>query len=197
MPSAPAQELLSAGRSQFEHCGAFRRALGNRFHLRLDPKYDGLVYVNEVIDCADRSVVGHCISKNAVHRRQFGHSRMRASSASVFLPRGDAGVVVRSDNGLVFASRLYRTASRVVRPPTGVHPSAYPRAERRGRSVSQNLQARVRVAAPIRARWRTDSTTVGPWIDHYNNRRPHSSLGYLSPAAWRERDQARITSLSV
>jgi len=27
-------------------------------------KYDGLVYVNEVIDCADRSVVGHCISKN-------------------------------------------------------------------------------------------------------------------------------------
>jgi hypothetical protein len=38
---------------------------------------------------------------------------------------------------------------------------------------------------------------AGPWIDHYNNRRPHSSLGYLSPAAWRERDQARITSLSL
>jgi transposase InsO family protein len=36
-----------------------------------------------------------------------------------------------------------------------------------------------------------------PWIDHYNNSQPHSSLGYLTPGAWRGRDQARITSLSV
>jgi putative transposase len=39
--------------------------------------------------------------------------------------------------------------------------------------------------------------TAGPWIDHYNNRRPHSSLGYLSPAAWRESEKARTTSLIV
>jgi transposase InsO family protein len=30
--------------------------------------------------------------------------------------------------------------------------------------------------------------TIGPWIENCNNRRPHSSLSYLSPAAWRGTD---------
>ncbi len=55
----------------------------------------------------------------------------------------------------------------------------------------------MRVAASIRDASNDVIEVVGPWIEHYNNRRPHSSLGYLSPAAWRERDQARITSLIV
>lgn len=41
------------------------------------------------------------------------------------------------------------------------------------------------------------AAVISKWIDRYNNERPHSSLGYLTPAAWRERDKARITSLSV
>jgi transposase InsO family protein len=38
-----------------------------------------------------------------------------------------------------------------------------------------------------------DEVTAGLRIDRYNNRRPHSSLGYLTSAAWRERDEMRIT----
>ncbi|MHB8462035.1 MAG: transposase [Vulcanimicrobiaceae bacterium] len=38
---------------------------------------------------------------------------------------------------------------------------------------------------------------VSAWIERYNTRRPHSSLGYLTPQARRERDLPRITSLSV
>jgi len=41
------------------------------------------------------------------------------------------------------------------------------------------------------------TTVISAWIQRYNTERPHSSLGYLTPAAWRERDQARITALSV
>lgn len=29
--------------------------------------------------------------------------------------------------------------------------------------------------------------TITAWIGHYNETRPHSSLGYLTPVAWRER----------
>ena len=125
-----------------------------------------MVYVNEVIDCADRTVVGRCISKNC-----------RAQEA-------------------VFASRLYRRllASYGLRQEF-IHPhtpeqngvvEAYHKTFKR-ECVWQhrfvNLVHVIRVAIP--------------WIDHYNNSRPHSSLGYLTPAAWRERDRARIISLSV
>src|SRR5579883_2792048 len=71
-------------------------------------KYDGLVYVNEVIDCADRSVVGYCISKNCRAQEAVWALEDACIKRFGILPRGDAGVVVRSDNGLVFASRLYR-----------------------------------------------------------------------------------------
>ena len=33
--------------------------------------------------------------------------------------------------------------------------------------------------------------TINAWIRHYNETRPHSSLGYLTPTAWRER-QAKL-----
>lgn len=156
---------------------------------------DGLVYVSEVIDCADRLVAGHCISKRC--RAQEAVWALEDACIKRFgvLPRGDAGVEVRSDNGLVFASRLHRRllASYGLRQEF-IHPhtpeqngviEAYHKTFKRECVWQQrfvNLDHVIRV--------------VGPWIDHYNNRRPHS-LGYLSPAVWRERDRARITSLSV
>lgn len=159
-------------------------------------KYDGLIYVNEVIDCADRAVVGSCISKNC--RAQEAVWALEDACIKRFgvLPQGNAGVVVRSDNGLVFASRLYRRLlgsygldQEFIHPHTpeqnGVV-EAYHKTFKR-ECVWQHRFATIDEATAV----------ISRWIDHYNNRRPHSSLGYLSPAAWREREQARITSLSV
>lgn len=36
-------------------------------------------------------------------------------------------------------------------------------------------------------------TVITAWIRHYNETRPHSSLGYLTPTAWRQR-QAQLTA---
>jgi putative transposase len=159
-------------------------------------RYEGLVYVNEVIDCADRSVVGYCISKNC--RAQEAVWALEDACLKRFgvLPRGDAGVVVRSDNGLVFASRLYRRllASYGLRQEF-IHPHT---PEQNG--VVEAYHKTFKRECVWQHRFGTLEEvvmTVGPWIDNYNNRRPHSSLSYLSPAAWRERDQARITSLTV
>jgi len=75
-------------------------------------KYDGLIYVNEVIDCGDRSVVGHCISKRCRAEEAVWALEDACLKRFGVLPR-EAGVVVRSDNGLVFASRRYRRLGRL------------------------------------------------------------------------------------
>jgi transposase InsO family protein len=108
----------------------------------------------------------------------------------------DAGVTVRSDNGLVFASRLYRRLLRsyglqqeFIHPHTpeqnGVV-EAYHKTFKR-ECVWQHGFATI-----------DDATTViAAWIDRYNNERPHSSLGYLTPADWRDRDALRLTTLTI
>jgi len=105
-------------------------------------------------------------------------------------------VVVRSDNGLVFASRLYRRLlSSYGLQQEFIHPHT---PEQNG--VIEAYHKTFKRECVWRHRFATLEEvvkTAGPWIDNYNNRRPHSSLNYLTPAAWRERDQARITSLSV
>ena len=54
------------------------------------------------------ALVGHCISKNCRAQEAVWALEDACIKRFGILPRGDAGVVVRSDNGLVFASRLYR-----------------------------------------------------------------------------------------
>jgi putative transposase len=159
-------------------------------------KYDGLVYVNEVIDCADRSVVGYCISKNARAQEAVWAREDACIKRFGVLPRGDAGVVVRSDNGLVFASRMYRRLLKSYGlQQEFIHPHT---PEQNG--VVEAYHKTFKRECVWQHRFATLEEvlkTVGLWIENYNNRRPHSSLGYLSPAAWRELNQARITSLSV
>jgi hypothetical protein len=87
--------------SEFEYRSAFKNVRWATDFARPGPKRDGLVYVNEVIDCADRSVVGHCISKNARAQETVWPLEDECIKRFGVLPRTDTGVVVLSDNGLV------------------------------------------------------------------------------------------------
>ena len=65
--------------------------------------------------------------------------------------------------------------------------------------ASRNSSAGSGIAGSIRAAIRASKRARASrpdWIDRYNER-PHSSLGYLTPAVWRERDEAQITALRV
>lgn len=149
-----------------------------------------------VVDCADRSVVGYCVSKRCRAEEAVWALEDACLKRFGALPRGDAGVTVRSDNGLVFASRLYRRLLRsyglqqeFIHPHTpeqnGVV-EAYHKTFKR-KCVWQNRFATIEEA----------TTVIAAWIDRYNNERPHSRLGYLTPADWRDRDAARLTTLTV
>jgi putative transposase len=159
-------------------------------------KYDGLIYVNEVIDCADRSVVGYCVSKRCRAEEAVWALEDACLKRFGVLPRGDAGVTVRSDNGLVFASRLYRRLLRSYGlTQEFIHPHT---PEQNGVVEAYHKTFKRECVWQHRFATLDEATTViATWIDRYNNERPHSSLGYLTPADWRDRDEARLTTLSV
>ncbi|MBC5825547.1 MAG: IS3 family transposase [Candidatus Eremiobacteraeota bacterium] len=159
-------------------------------------QYDGLIYVNEVIDCADRSVVGHCISKRCRAQEAIWALEDACIKRFGILPRGDAGVMVRSDNGLVFASKKYRTllSSYGLRQEF-IHPHT---PEQNG--VVEAYHKTFKRECDWQHRFKTveeATAVIGAWIDRYNNQRPHSRLGYLTPTAWHAQDNAQIRSLSV
>lgn len=149
-----------------------------------------------MIDCGDRAVVGKCVSKRC--RATEALSALEDACLRRFgvLPRGDAGVVVRSDNGLVFASRKYRTLlSSYGLTQEFIHPHT---PDQNG--VVETYHKTFKRECVWQHRFKTleeATAVISAWIDHYNNRRPRSSLGYLTPAAWQARDEAQISALGV
>jgi hypothetical protein len=92
--------------------------------------FDGLVYVNAVLDCANCECIGLNVSQRNDAREAawaLEDSLIRRFGA---LPRGDADVVLRTDNALLYASAVPGPCE-VVRPAPRVHPAAHARAERR------------------------------------------------------------------
>jgi putative transposase len=73
---------------------------------------DGLVYFNGILDCADRE----CIGWNISQRNDAKEAAWALEDALIrrfgVLPDHDIGVVLRTDNALVYASELYRKLAR-------------------------------------------------------------------------------------
>jgi len=158
--------------------------------------YDGLIYVNEVIDCADRSVVGRCISKRCRAQEALWALEDACIKRFGILPRGDAGVMVRSDNGLVFASRKYRTLlASYGLTQEFIHPHT---PEQNGVIEAYHKTFKRECVWQHRFKTLEEATAViSTWIDRYNNERPHSRLGYLTPAAWQAKNDPQISALGV
>ncbi len=127
-------------------------------------KFDGLIYVNEIIDCADRSVVGYCISKNC--RAQEAVWASRGCMHQTFWCTAARRCRRRRSQRQRVGFRLAAlpTHSFIVRPPARVHPPAHAGAERRDRSLSQDIQARMRLAACF-ATIEEATPVIGRWID--------------------------------
>lgn len=149
-------------------------------------EYDGLIYANVVVDCADRECVGRNISRRNDAREAawaLEDGLLRRFGA---LPKGDAGVTLRTDNALVYASELYRNLVRsyglrqeFILPHTP---------EQNG--VAESFIGTLKLECIWQHRFKTfdeAKATIEAWIEHYNETRPHSRLGYVSPAEWRRR----------
>lgn len=155
-------------------------------------EYDGLIYVNVVLDCADRE----CIGRNISQRNDAKEAAWALEDALLrrfgTLPRGNAGVILRTDNALVYASELYRDLAKeyglsqeFILPHTP---------EQNG--VAESFMGTLKLECVWQQRFKTfdeAKAAIEAWIEHYNERRPHSRLGYLPPSEWRLR-QTQITA---
>jgi putative transposase len=153
---------------------------------------DGLIYVNAVIDCSDRE----CIGLNVSQRNDAKEAAWALEDALLrrfgTLPTGDTGISLRTDNALVYASELYR---RLVREYGLRQEFILPHTPEQN-GVAESFMGTFKLECVWQHRFKTFAEAkriIEAWITHYNERRPHSRLGYLPPSEWRLR-QTKITA---
>ena len=108
------------------------------------------------------------------------------------LPATDTGVILRTDNALVYASELYRSLARSY----GLHQEFILPHTPEQNGVAESFMGTLKLECVWQHRFETyieAKTTITTWIQHYNETRPHSRLGYRTPTAWREQ-QTQITA---
>ena len=155
--------------------------------------WDGLIYVNAILDCADRE----CIGLNVSQRNDAIEAAWAPEDALInrfgALPTADTGVMLRTDNALVYVSELYRQlaksyglAQEFILPHTP---------EQNG--VAESFMGTFKLECVWQHRFETYAEAkiiISEWIRHYNESRPQSRLGYLTPTAWREQQCLEISA---
>lgn len=139
------------------------------------PTKKGWCHMTAVIDCCDRSILGWRISYS-------GKTKVAvAALEDAFAARKpDVGLILRSDNGLVFSSKQFRLSAlkngcvqEFITPYT---PEQNGMIERWFRTLKEEC-VWLRNFEDL-----TDATReIADFIDHYNKERPHWSLGFKTP----------------
>ncbi len=155
-------------------------------------RFDGQVYVNAVLDCADRE----CNGLNVSPRNDAREAAWALEDALIrrfgALPRRDAEVVLRTDNALVYASELYRELAKSY----GLHQEFILPHTPEQNGVAESFMGTLKLECVWQHRFETYDearAAITAWVLHYNESRPHSQLGYLPPAEWRSR-QAELSA---
>jgi putative transposase len=154
---------------------------------------DGWGHLAAVIDCHDREIVGYEFSlRGRAKEAERALEEACLYRFGTLRPRGQVPVV-RSDNGLVFTSRRFRAALRNYRLSqqfiTPYTPEQNGVIERFFRSLKEECVWQHNFEGFSEAR-----QAIRRWIEHYNQERPHQSLGYLSPRQYRERQQVQLVA---
>jgi len=142
---------------------------------------DGWCHMTAIIDCCDRTIVGWRISRS-------GKAAIAAAALEDALIRRNpgAGLILRSDNGLVFGSESF---SRVARGAGMLQEFITPYTPEQNGMIERWF-----LTLKSECIWLQNFETVedarikiDAFIDSYNTTRPHRSLGMVSPAEWREK----------
>jgi len=136
---------------------------------------DGWCYLHGVIDHHDKNLLGYTFSRSC---KAIGAVMALADAAS---KRQINNLELRSDNGCHYGSRLFRDEIRrmgIKHTRTMVNtPKGNAVIERFFKSLKQECVWQYQFKNFEEAK-----DAVDKWIHHYNNERPHQTLGYLTPA---------------
>jgi transposase InsO family protein len=141
--------------------------------------WQGWLYLATVIDLASRRVVGWAV---ADHLRT--DLVAEALTDAVNRRRPTPGVVFHSDRGCQYTSTQYANLARDL----GVTLSVGRKGQCWDNAVAESFFATLKTELIHRRPWPTHKATTSAIFDYiegwYNTRRRHSTLGYLSPAAF-------------
>jgi putative transposase len=145
---------------------------------------DGWGHLVAIIDCHDREIIGYEFSRRG--RAKEAERALENACLHRFgtlMPKRPMPTI-RSDNGLVFQSRRFRAtcndyklSQEYITPYT---PEQNGLIERFFRSLKEECTWQHNFSDFSEA-----NRTVSRWLHWYNNDRPHQSLGYKSPRAFR------------
>ena len=152
---------------------------------------DGWAHLAAVIDCHDREIVGYEFALRG--RAKEAERALEAGCLNRFgmvFSKDEERPVLRSDNGLVFLSRRFRSACKqyglseeYITPYT---PEQNGMIERFFRSLKEKC-----AWLHLFENFAEAQVAVREWIVFYNEERPHQSLGYLSPIEYRQKKPLR------
>ena len=152
---------------------------------------DGWAHLVGVIDCCDWELVGWEFAlRGRAKEAERAIEEACIKRFGTLRPTG-AAPVVRSDNGLIFQSRRFRSACRDYRLRqefiTPYTPEQNGIIERFFRSLKEECVWQHRFESFSAAK-----RAIAQWIEWYNTGRPHQSLGYKSPREFRAQQQLSV-----
>ena len=151
-------------------------------HIDCGP--DGWAHLAAVIDCHDRELIGYELAlRGRAKEAERALEEACLARFGTLRPPGPTPVI-RSDNGLIYQSRRFRSAGRNYRLRqefiTPYTPEQNGIIERFFRSLKEECVWQHNFSSFAEARM-----AVMHWIDWYNESRPHQALGYRSPRQYR------------
>jgi putative transposase len=139
-----------------------------------------------VMDCWNREVIGYRISKN--QNAQVAVGALEDALIHRFHGRKDSshGVILRSDNGLIFSSKAFLQLvnahglkTEYITPYT---PEQNGVVERFMRTMKEEC-----IWLHTFSSFSEAKRIIEDWIREYNTDRPHQELGYNSPVSYKEK----------
>ena len=142
---------------------------------------DGWCHLTAIIHCCDRNIVGWRLSKTGVAK--VAAATLEDALRGRRINPAKSGLTLRSDNGLVFGAkpfvkvvRRYGIDQEYITPYTP---------EQNG--MIERFFGALKSECVWQHRFRDRDhafAVIARWMDRYHTERPHSALGYLTPAEY-------------
>jgi putative transposase len=142
---------------------------------------DGWLTLALVIDCHTRQLLGWQLSRSGKASTAAAALEQALLTRYGTLGRVATPFLLRSDNGLVFTSRIY---TRLVRSYGLKQEFITPHCPQQNGMVERVIRT-LKEQCAHRHRFETQQhamRVIGDWIGFYNHRRPHQALGMKTPA---------------
>ena len=143
------------------------------------PTREGWLYMSVLIDLASRRIVGWHLSSRLDHELVL-QSLMMALRAR---RRRKGEMLHHSDRGVQYASQFYQRALAA----NGIQSSMSRKGDCWDNAVAESFFATLKTELVADAGWQTRSQArreVAEYVDWYNHKRRHQTLGYLPPARY-------------